>query len=216
MLLVNICPKCGRQYPATEKTCLECGTALVSRYPAIPKKTVKKTVRYAAYIAVIGIAICAVWFAIIPLLQYSVKTGNEFSKTIGSNPANASMELPRYAINQPVKNDKFQVTVTRIREGSNVMNTNRFYYVTVALQNLRPDATIQISATDFTLVDKDENLYYTYGIGDKVTQDLGPLQGQSYELQFVIPREAQRLTLQFYSPEEAGGIRSEPVLFALS
>jgi hypothetical protein len=216
MLLVNICPKCGRQYPATEKTCLECGTALVSRDPLIPKKMVKKAVRYAGYIAFMGIAACAVWFAIIPLLQYSVQTGQEFSKTMGSNPANASMDLPRYAINQPVRNDKFQVTVTRIREGSNVMNTNRFYYVTVALQNLRSDTAIQISASDFTLVDKDENLYYTYGIGDKVTQVLDPLQGQTYELQFVIPREAGRLTLQFYSPENAGGVRSEPVLFALT
>jgi hypothetical protein len=219
MIHGNICPKCGRRYHASKKICLDCGTALVSRDPLVnamaKKRANKKVARYLLGVAAIGIAICAVWFAILPLLDYSMQSGQEFSKHVSPYPSNASEDLPRYAMNQAIGNDKLEVTVTRTREGSSIIGGNRFYIVSITLRNLRSDAPIQVSNSDFTLVDADGNLYFTYNIGNGEVQVLDPLQTQSYEMEFKIPRDATGLTLQFYSPQSAGGDGSVPVLFSL-
>jgi hypothetical protein len=190
-------------------------TLPASKKPVIRQKATRRTGKYLAAIAIVGVAIFAIWFAVLPLINYSMQSGHEFSKHVSTNPSNASVELPRYAMNQPIRNDKLEITVTTIREGSNVLGSKKFYFVTAVLRNLRSDAPIQVSDSDFTLVDANGNLYFTYNISNQDEQVLGPLQTRSYELEFEIPRDATGLTLQFYSPKSAGGDSSVPVLFTL-
>ena len=199
------------------KTCLECGTRLVARGQEGQKRNLRKLAGLAGIAAIIVVAACLAWFVVLPLLHYSMASGQGFSDTIRADAADQSAALPRYAMNQAIRNNELEVTVTRTREGTNVLNANRFYFVTVSIRNLKADRRIQVSGGDFVLVDGAGNSYYTYGIGNKVAQDLGPLESQSYELNYEIPRDTRGLTLQFWFPKTGAGTGANiPVIFTLS
>jgi hypothetical protein len=216
LLLVNICPKCGRRYPSTMKRCLECGAPLLNKAQEGQKRDFTKAAKKLAIVVIIGIVLCAVWFVVLPLLNYSMVSGKDFSANVRAAAADQTASLPRYSLNQPVSNDELRVSVTGTREGSNVLNANRFYYVTVSLKSLKDNGRIAVSGSDFILVDKAGRSYYTYGIGNKVAQDLGPGDAQSYELAFEVPRDAGSLTLQFFFPQSGTGTAANiPVIFTL-
>lgn len=217
MLLVKICPKCGRRYPGTMKTCLECGTRLVEKGSGERKKEVAAVARYLGIIAAIGVVLCVIWFFVLPLLQYSMVSGRDFSTIIKADAADQSAALPHYAMNQKIHNDIIEISVTGVREGTNVLNANRFYYVTVLLRNMKQGGHVQVAGSDFILIDAKGNAYYTYGIGNKVAQDLGPLEEESFELNYEIPREATGMYLHFYFPGTDTDLASStPVVFTLA
>jgi hypothetical protein len=214
---VNICPKCGRRYPSTMKNCLECGTRLADREQEPQKRDIQRVAKQLAIVAGIGIILCAIWFVVLPLLNYSMVSGHNFSATVRAGATDQAAGLPRYSLNQPARNSELEVIVTRTREGSNVLNANRLYYVTVALRNLKPQGRVLVSGSDFILGDAAGNTYYTYAIGDRVAQEIGPLETKSYELNYEIPRDTRAPDLQFWFPKTASGtVSGTPVIFSLT
>lgn len=210
MLFRKVCPRCGRRYPKNFDSCLECGTPLIDTEKEARKAQVKKHLPLIGLLIFCGILVAAVIFAVIPLVQLSVTSGQEFgtlSKTAGQT------EVSTYPLNQPASDGNLQITVTKTRDGVN-FNTKKFFFVTVSAKNLRPDNTVRVGSGDFILLDASGNLYPSLGLGDTVAQEIAPLDSGSYELMFEIPLDTGSKKIQYSFP--ASGDRSgQTVLFLL-
>lgn len=210
MLFRKVCPRCGRRYPKNFDSCLECGTPLIDTEKEARKAQVKKYLPLIGLLIFCGILVAAVLFVVIPLVQLSVTSGQEFgtlSKTAGQT------EVSTYPLNQPASDGNLQITVTKTRDGVN-FNTKKFFFVTVSAKNLRPDNTVRVGSGDFILLDASGNLYPSLGLGDTVAQEIAPLDSGSYELMFEIPLDTGSKKIQYSFP--ASGDRSgQTVLFLL-
>ena len=217
MLFVNICPKCGLRYPYSLKNCLECGTRLVNNKDEATKKRALGLVRKIGIISLLGGSLFCAFLVIVPLLHLSMVAGQDFSTIVNTIQSPPGPPVPEFKLNQTVRSADLEVTVVRTREGNNVLNANRFFFITVSLHNLRQDAPIQASGSDFILTDGDGHTYYTYGLGNSIAQDLPPLASQSYELEYEIPRNAAGLVLAVYFPRATqDSATGPPALFAVS
>lgn len=217
MLLVNICPKCGRRYPSSIKNCLECGTRLTNNRDVAAKKRAAGMVRKIGIIALAGCVLIGAVFFLVPILNISMVAGQGVSMVVNVLQAPPAAVVPQFTLNQTVKTDTLEVTVARTREGSNVLNADRFFFVTVALRNPRQDAQVRVSGSDFVLTDAEGHTYYTYGLGNNVAQDLPPLGSQTFELEYEIPRSAGGLVLSVYFPREGMTQAAEvPARFAVT
>lgn len=217
LLFVNICPKCGRRYPSSIRNCLECGTQLVNNSNEATKKRAWGMVRKIGIISLAGCALLCVFLFVIPLLNLSIVAGQDASTIVGLIQAPPAAEVPAYTINQTVRSDSMEVTVLKTREGTNVLNGDRFFFVTVNLRNPRHDVHLRISGSDFVLTDAQGHTYFTYGLGDSIAQDMPPQASQSYELEYEIPRTATGLVLAAYFPRaEQSSATEHPALFAVS
>jgi ribosomal protein L40E len=211
MLFKKVCPRCGRRYPKNFPSCLECGATLVDTEKETRKEELKKHIPLVGMFLLCGILITAVLFFVIPLVQLSLASGQEFgtlSKTAGQQ------AITTYLMNQPASDGNLQVAVIKIRDGARSANSKKFIFVTVTFQNLRSDNPLRVSSGDFILLDAAGNPYPSLGLGEKVAQDVAPLNSGSYDLMFEIPQDAAGLKIQYSFP--ASGDRSaEAALFLL-
>jgi ribosomal protein L40E len=217
LFFVNICPKCGRRYPASIRNCLECGTRLVNNKDEETKKRALAIVRKIGIISLTGGFLFCAFLFIIPLLNLSVVAGQDVSTIVTQVQAPQAPAIPTYTLNQTARSADLEVTVLRTREGTNVLNANRFFFVTVNLHNIRHDTRIQVAGSDFILTDAQGHTYYTYGLGNSIAQDVPPQASQSYELEYEIPRGAGGLVLAVWFPQDTPGSAAEPpARFAVS
>jgi ribosomal protein L40E len=205
MVFKKVCPRCKRRYPPNFTACLECGSVLIDTEKEAKKAELKKHLPFLAALLICGAIIAAVLFFVLPLVQYSLTTGQEtgtLSKTAGRSTAPTT-----YSMNQPASNGNLQVTIVKIRDGSASANSRKFIFVTVTLQNLRADTPIRVAAADFTLLDTAGVIYPSYGLGDKIGQDIGPLHSESYDLIYEIPNDAANMKIRytFAGPAEGSG-----------
>jgi hypothetical protein len=214
--LLNICPKCGRRYHISIRNCLECGTRLASLGEETTKKQPRGGVRKIGIVALTAVFLVCIFLFALPLLNTSTAAGPDFStvsKTLRAPPAPAG---PVYTLNQTVRSETMEVTVLSTREGTNVLNSDRFFFVKVNLHNPSPDHHLRISGSDFVLTDGQGQTYFTGGLNDTITQDLPPQGSKSCELEYEIPRDTSGLVLQVYFPRETPGSADQlPALFAL-
>jgi Domain of unknown function (DUF4352) len=217
LLFVNICPKCGRRYPSSFRNCLECGTRLVSNRDGDRKKRAVSLVRKVGIISLMGGSLFCAFLFVIPVLHLSMETGQDFSTIINTVQSPKGPPVPEFTLNQTVSSPDLAVTVVRTREGNNLLNADRFFFITVNLQNLQKDTPLRASGSDFILIDAEGHSYYTYGLGNSIEQDLPPQSDKSYELEYEIPRNAAGLVLAVYFPRATPESATEPpALFAVS
>jgi hypothetical protein len=217
LLLVNTCPKCGMRYPTSFKNCLGCGTRLVNTRDGAVRKRVSRLIRNIVIIALIGGVLYGALLFIIPLLHLSVIAGQDFSAVVNTIRSPTAPPVPTYTMNQTARSANLEVTILQTREGTNLLNANLFFFITVRLLNPLKDTPVQVSGSDFVLTDAEGHTYYTYGLGDSIAQELAPQSSQSYELEYEVPRSASGLVLAVYFPQIASGSAAEPpALFAVS
>jgi len=211
VLFKKVCPRCGRRYPKNFPTCLECGATLIDTEKVAKKEELKKYLPILGIILLCGAIIAAVLLIVIPLVQTSLTTGQEFGtlSKIAGQTATVS-----YLMNQPASNGNLQITVIKIRDGAMSANSYKFLFVTVALQNLRSDSPVHVAASDFLLLDTAGNPYLPLALGENVAQDIAPLDSGSYDLMFEIPQDAEDLKIQ-YSYPSSGERSAQIVLFLL-
>jgi hypothetical protein len=76
--------------------------------------------------------------------------------------------------------------------------------VTIYIKNIRSGGNVQISNSDFEMIDSEGARYFPYGIGSKVMYDLSPGQGTNAELTYVIPQKVAGKKIQFTFPGSTG------------
>lgn len=195
MVFKKVCPRCKRRYPPNFTACLECGSVLIDTEREAKKAELKKYLPFVVMLIVCGAIIAAILFFVLPLVQYSLTSGQEtgtLSKTAGVSTAPTV-----YSMNQPASNGNLQVTITKIRDGSMSANSRKFIFITVTLQNLRADTPLRVAAADFTLLDPTGAEYPSYGLGEKIGQDIGPLSSESYDLMYEVPNDAANMRIRY-------------------
>lgn len=200
------CPKCGSTNPRYFTHCVQCGAKL--------EEEAKKAGKHLAYLKtalVLAAAAVLIVFLVIPLAQHSLALGKSASEAVSSGQTTPSrMES---TVNRPVGNDNIRITLNSARNGDNTFNANRFFIVSVSLQNVRSAGNITVYSNDFTLVDTDGNTYAPYGIGSKVMYDLGPSQQiNGADLTFMIPQKAAVKEILFTFPGISALSGSRPVV----
>jgi len=207
-----VCPRCKRRYPKNFTSCLECGSPLIDTEKEASKAQVKKHLPLIGLLLFCGILVAAVLFVVIPLVQLSLASGQEFgtlSKTTGQT------AVSTYTMNQPASDGNLQIRVEKTRDGAVSFNSKKFFFVTVSLRNLRPDTPATISSGDFILLDAGGNSYPSLGLGEKVAQEIAPLSSKSYDLMFEIPQNTGSPKIQYRFPARSDR-GAEIVLFLLS
>jgi hypothetical protein len=195
MLFKKVCPRCKRRYPKNFTSCLECGSPLIDTDREAKKAELKKYLPLAGMILLCGLILAAVLFFVLPLVQYSLSSGQEFGTL--SKTQDKTSKIDTYLVNQPASDNNLRVTMTKTRDGAMSANSKKFFFVTVELRNLRTDQPIRVNAGDFTLLDAGGNPYPSYGLGDKIAQEIDPLSTESYELNYEIPADARDLKVQY-------------------
>ena len=211
MLFKKVCPRCGRRYPQNFPTCLECGATLIDTEKEARKEELKKHLPLLGMLLLCAVFIAAVLFVVLPLVQVSLTSGQEFgtlSKTAGQT------AISSYLMNQPASNGNIQITVTKTRDGAMSANSKKFFFVTVTLQNLRSDNPLRVAAGDFLLLDTIGNHYSPLALGEKVAQEIPPLNSGSYDLMFEVPQDAEGLKIQYSFPA-SGWQSAHTALFLL-
>jgi hypothetical protein len=175
------CPKCGKTNPHFFTHCVECGAKL-----DVDRKKAEKTGTYLKIGLILGISLILAVFVALPAFQYSMTIGRNLSDAVSAEPPES---IPvEHSLNQPVGNNNLQITINSARDGQNTYNSNKFFIISVYLKNVRDTGNVQISSSDFELIDSEGAHYFPYGIGSKVTYDLSPSQGTNAELTFIIPQ----------------------------
>jgi hypothetical protein len=198
MVFKKFCPRCKRRYPPNFSACLECGSTLIDMDKEAKKAELKKYIPMLGMILLCGAVIAAVIFFILPTINYSLVSGQE-TGTMTKN-ADLSSIATTYPLNQMTGDGNLQVVMTKTREGARSANSRKFLFVTVSLQNLRSDKPIRVPASDFTLIDSSGVQYASYGIGDKIIQEIDPLASEAYELMYEIPQDATNLKIRYNFP----------------
>jgi hypothetical protein len=208
MVFKKICPRCKRRYPQNFTTCLECGSLLIDTAKVEQREKLQK------YLPILGkILLCAAIIAVLflfalPVVQHTFASGSVF----GNLNRTAESSIPvNYAINQPASDGSLKVVIVKTREGSVSTNTKKFFLVTVTLQNLRNDKPIRVSGSDFTLFDGADQPYPSYGLGDKITREIGPLRSETYDLTYEIPQNTANMRIGYTFPRS--GDRSGQTVF---
>lgn len=187
------CLKCGKTNPHFFSNCVECGAKLDAGV-----KKVENGGRYLK-VGLVLLSLILIAFIALPGVQYSMSVGQNFSDAVSAEQTEAPMI--ESSLNRPMGNDNLQITVTSARDGQNTYNSNKFFLVSVYLKNTRDTGNIQVSTSDFELVDSEGTQYFLYSMGSKVTFDLNASQGTSTELTFVIPQNATAKKVLFTFPE---------------
>jgi hypothetical protein len=189
------CPQCGSTNPRYFTHCVECGAKLGSDI----QKPAKIVTRGKILIIPVLVLILIV-FVVLPAFHYSVNFGRNLSEIISAKP----VETPQtqYVLNEQVANNNLRISITSARDGQNTYNSNKFFLVSVAMKNIRESGNIQVSGSDFELIDSEGTRYYPQSMGSKVLYDLSPSQDASAELTFVIPQKvtAEKILFTFQGP----------------
>jgi hypothetical protein len=153
---------------------------------------------------------------LVPALLYSVTSGRIISTAIHSTPLSQN-QFPQFEINQPARVGDIQVTITGDHLGLEQFNGDRFYTVTVSVQNFNSEQTYTLSATDFILTDSRGNYYNPLGIQSKTSYDALPGQIGTADLVYIIPQGTTNLRLLYAFPPDtaAPGEERSEVAFIL-
>jgi hypothetical protein len=197
MLFKKICPRCKRRYPQNFTACLECGSPLIDTEKEAKKAELRKYLPLIGVVLVCGAVIATVLFFVLPIIQYSLSSGQEsgtLSKTAGTP------DITAVSMKQPASDGKLRITMVKTRDGAQSSNSNKFLFVTTSLQNLRSDLPVHVSASDFTLLDTAGRQYPSYALGDKIAQDIAPLSTESYDLIYEVPSDVEGLKVRYIFP----------------
>lgn len=200
MLFKKVCPRCGRRYPKNFDVCLECGSPLIDTEKEEKKEKLKHYLPLLGALLLCGAIIAAVLFVIVPLLGLSLASGQEFgtiSKTAGQT------AISTYLMNQPASDGNLEISMGKTRNGAASANSKQFFFVTASIKNLRPDTPVRVSKGDFILLDAAGNPYPSLALGDKVAQEIAPLDSGSYDIMFEIPQDTPSPRIQFSFPASA-------------
>jgi hypothetical protein len=189
------CQRCGKRNPSFFTRCLHCDTPLVGE----PIDDEKKP-NYLKFGVVIFVSVVLVIFVIIPGVQYSWIFLHNFSDAISGKSGAGSQIIVEYPKNRPAQYNDLRVAVLSARDGQNTYNSNKFFIVSVQMQNSKTRENIQIYSSDFELIDSEGSKYFPYGIGSQMIHDLSPQQGISTTLLFVIPQKSTAKNIQFTFP----------------
>jgi hypothetical protein len=211
LLFKKACPRCKRRYPQNFTACLECGATLVDTQKEAKKAEIRKYLPIMGMVVVCGAIIAAVLFFILPLVQYSLSSGQEFGTASGTR---GTFTVVAHSLNQPAADGNLQVAMVKTRDGAKSANSKKFLFVTTNLKNLRSDKPVHVAASDFTLVDAADQQYLSYAIGDKIAQDLSPLGSASYDLVYEVPEAANSLKIWYTFPASSDA-SAKSVVFLL-
>jgi hypothetical protein len=211
LLFKKVCPRCKRRYPQNFTACLECGAPLIDTEKEAKKAELLKYLPIIGMVLVCGAIIAAVLFFVLPLIQYSLSSGQEFGN---QGKTGGNQVITSHALNQPATDGNLQAAIVKTRDGAQSANGKKFFLVTTNLKNLRPDKPIHIAASDFTLIDSAGQQYLPYGMGDRITQDIDPLSSASYDLIYEVPQTANGLKIRYMFPAPAD-TSGKTVLFLL-
>jgi hypothetical protein len=187
------CPRCGKTNPHFFTNCVECGTKLDAG--------IKKADNLSRYLKVglVLVFLILIIFVALPAVRYSMTIGQNFTNAVSAEQTDAP--IIESALNMPIGNDNLQITVSSARDGQNTYNSNKFFLVSIHLKNTRGAGNIQVSGSNFVLVDSEGTQYFPYSMGSKVTFDLNASQSTTTELTFVIPQNAMAKKVMFTFPE---------------
>lgn len=188
------CPKCGKTNPHFFTNCVECGTKLDTG-----AKVPDTRGKYLKGVLVLCVSLALIILIALPVARYSMSIGQNFTEAVSATETGAP--LIESSLNRPVGNNNLQITVSSARDAQNTYNSNKFFLVSVFLKNTRDTGNIQVSNSDFVLVDSGGIQYFPYSIGSKVTYDLNASQSATAELTFVIPQNVTATKLLFTFPE---------------
>lgn len=212
MLFKKVCPRCGRRYPKNFTDCLECGSRLIDTEKEARNGRLKKHLPLLGILLAGVIIIAVVLFGVIPLVQYSLSSGQEMGTLTTTN---SQQTISTYTMNQPVSDGILVIRVDKIRDGAKSANSNKFLIISVTMQNLRADTDARVAATDFLLIDSSGINYPSYGVNDKVAQQITPGDTESYDLIFEVPQDAGGLRLQYFFASSGDRSSARPVHFLL-
>jgi len=172
---------------------MNCGASL----PALPKQQGLRP--YIAPVVVVAVVILVTVFLLVPAIHYSMAGGRILSTVISSVTATPT-PLPRYLPNQPARVGNLQVKVTATRPGINQFNNQRFYTVTVGIQNFNATSIYTLSATDFILTDASGTYYSPLGIQSKTSYDALPGANRLADLVYIVPLNDTDMRLLYTFP----------------
>jgi hypothetical protein len=179
------CRKCGKVNPHFFTHCVDCGAVL-----ADGTRKYERIFSNLKIGLILCISIILIIFIILPAIQYSRIFSQELSEKVSVNSTAELQTIAEYPINQSLENGALRITVNSARNGQNTYNSNRFFIVSVYLENTKNGGNVQVSSSDFELIDSEGTRYAPYGIGSKVMYDLSPSQGSAAELTFIVPQNA--------------------------
>jgi len=199
------CPKCKTDNPEIYDNCLNCGTPL----PDIPRPQGAR--KYLVPLLVVALIAIVTFIVVIPALHYSA-TGGTIVSTAIKSVTQSPTPSGTYAVKQPARLGDLELTVLGGHSGTNQFNGQRFYTVSVSIQNFNNNDTYTLSATDFILSDTAGNYYDPMGIQSKTSYDAMPGQTGTVDLVYIIPQGEDKFQLLYTFPETvvpAGGSRTE-------
>ena len=194
-MAVKKCRKCGKVNPHFFSHCVDCGAIL-----ADDKKKNERIFSSLKIGLILCVSLVLIIFVILPVIQYSHMFGQDFSEKLSAKSAAESQPISEYSLDQLVENGGLRITINSARNGQNTYNSNRFFIVSVYLENTRTGGNVQVSSSDFELIDSEGTKYAPYGIGSKVMYDLSASQGSPAELTFIIPQKVIAKKIQFTFP----------------
>jgi predicted nucleic acid-binding Zn ribbon protein len=200
------CRKCGKVNPHFFTHCVDCGEIL--------KEDTKKNERVISLVKIgffLVILLLFIVVVLLPAIQYFRIFGQELSEQVSVNSSAGSQTIAEYPLNQSLENGVLRITVNSARNGQNTYNSNRFFIVSVYLENTGTGGNVQVSSSDFELIDSEGTKYAPYGIGSKVMYDLSPSQGSSAELTFVVPQNVVIKKVRFTFPGTTAFASNRPV-----
>jgi hypothetical protein len=171
--------------------------------------------RYLIPAIVILVVLVVVVVLIIPAIHYSMESGRIFSTAIDGVTASPT-PVPQYPLDQPARAGDLQVTVMGSRPGVNQFNGERFYTVTISVQNFNSNETYTLSAADFSLTDAGGNYYTPLGIQSKTSYDLLPNTTGIADLVYIVPLGADKLRMLYTFPVATAAPSAERTEVAFS
>jgi hypothetical protein len=194
-MVFKTCQKCGEKNPRFFTHCIYCDALLVDK-----PLHLANILAYLKIALVLCVSVLLIIYIIIPGVQYSRIFVQNFSETVSAKSVAGSPPVAEYPLNQPAMHNNLRVTVISAHDGQNTYNYNKFFLVSIQLENIQTEGNIRISSSDFELIDSEGLKYLPYGIGSQVTHTLNPHQGISTQLIFVIPQKATIKKIQFTFP----------------
>ncbi len=189
------CRKCGKGNPPFFTHCVECGTPLVEE-----TRIIRRDYTYLKVGLVLCVLLIVVVFVIIPAARLSMTVGQNFSETMSTAGKAQSLRVEEYPASRTVEDGGLRIMVSSARSGVSTFDANRFFIVSVNLENTRSEGNLQVTNNDFELIDTNGAKYFAYGIGSKVMYDLGPARSMAGELTFIIPENVTAEKVRFTFP----------------
>jgi hypothetical protein len=188
------CTKCGHTYPQFFTRCIHCGAKL--------ETDIKKTGNINNYLKtglVLGVSLILIFLVLPPSVRYSLTSGQNFSEMV---PVIFATQTPviEYTLDQTIANNELQIKINSATDGKAAFGSNKFFIVSLYLNNTRASGNIGISYNDFKVIDSKGADYFPTGIEKTILFNLSPSQPTNAQLNFVIPESVVIKKIQFTFP----------------